>query len=191
MVGTGLLVVFLLIASYTDVRRRIILNSTTYTGIVVAFGVSAFATLAGIDRATGTPRDAAWWGLVPFWDSLAGCAACGAAMLVCYVVFAGGVGGGDLKLIAMMGSFLGLYQGLEAMLWTMIIGGCLAVIVLIWRVGFWRLLGQAARAFWAAARGRLPDWSDDDRRALKTELFLSPSALVAVLIVRLDMAHWW
>ena len=48
---------------------------------------------------------------------------CGAAMLVCYVLFAGGVGGGDLKLIAMMGAWLGVYRGLEAMLWTMVIAG--------------------------------------------------------------------
>lgn len=187
MVGTGLLVAFLLVASYTDVRRRIINNSTTYTGILVGLAWSGWATWAGVDRIAGSAQDAAFWGAVPFGDSLLGCVACGAAMLVCYVLFAGGVGGGDLKLIAMIGAFLGLYQGLETLLWTMVLGGCLAVVVLMWRVGAWRLTRITVKNLWGAARGRLPELTDDDRQALKTELFLSPSALIAVLIVRFDL----
>jgi len=190
MVGTCLLLGFLIVASYTDVRWRLILNSTTYTGIVTALVTSGVATWLGVDTVSGPPLDAQRWGLTSLSDSFAGCLGCGVAMLVCYVLFAGGVGGGDLKLMAMIGAFLGLYRGLETLLWTMILGGCLAILSLIWRLGAWRLLVQTARGVWGACRGQLPDWSDEERRALQTELFLSPSALLAVLIVRFDLARW-
>jgi hypothetical protein len=89
-----------------------------------------------------------------------------------------------VKLLAMIGGFLGPYDGLEAMLWTMVIAGVLAVVVLVWRVGAWRLVGLLGRHLMAAARGIRPALSDDERVALRSELFLSPSALLAVVVVR-------
>ena len=56
------------------------------------------------------------------------------------------VGGGDVKLIAMLGAFLGLEKGIEAMLWTFVLGGCMALIVLVWRVGPWRLAVRVVAA---------------------------------------------
>lgn len=185
MVGAALLSVFLLIATYTDVRWRIIHNRTTYAGLLVALVASAAASWVGVDTLSGTADAARFWGLVPLRDSVTGCLACGAAMLVCYVFFARDVGGGDLKLIAMMGAFLGPYDGLEAMLWTMIIGGCMALMILVWRVGFWSLASLCFRYLAAAARGARPELTDEQRHALRTDLFLSPSALLAVMMV------WW
>ena len=46
-------------------------------------------------------------------------------MLVCYVFFPGGVGGGDVKLIAMMGAFLGLSAGFDGMSGVEIMGALL------------------------------------------------------------------
>jgi prepilin peptidase CpaA len=184
MVGTALLGVFLLIATYTDMRWRIIHNTTAYTGIVAAWMASGWASWAGVDSASAPPRVAAWYGLVSLPDSLLGTLACGALMLVAYVCFASEVGGGDVKLLAMIGGFLGPYDGLEAMLWTMVIAGVLAVVVLVWRVGTWRLVGLLGRHLMAAARGIRPALSDDERVALRSELFLSPSALLAVVVVR-------
>jgi prepilin peptidase CpaA len=190
MVGTLLLLGFLLVASYTDVRWRLVHNRTTYTGIITAVVASGLATWWGVDQMSAVPATAATWGFPSLADSLLGCLVCGLAMLVCYVLFAGGVGGGDLKLMAMIGAFLGLYQGLEALLWTMIFGGVLAIVLLIWRVGMWRLASAAIRGAWAAGRGRLPDWTNEEWAALRTELFLSPSALLAVVVVRFNLASW-
>ena len=187
MVGTVCLGVLLLIATYTDCRWRIIHNRTTYTGVLVGLAASCMASLMKVDAATATAKTAAWWGLVSLGESFSGMLACGAAMLVCYVLFAGGVGGGDLKLIAMMGAWLGVYRGLEAMLWTMVISGGMAVIILVWRVGFWSLAVRGWRYLWTVARGNIPVLSDEDRKSLKTELFLAPSALIAVVIVRFEL----
>src|SRR5438270_468124 len=71
-------------------------------------------------------------------DSLKGFAVCGGLMLVCFVFF--GIGGGDVKLIAMMGAFLGFYRGVEALLWTFVLGAAAGLAILIWRVGLWRLI---------------------------------------------------
>ena len=190
MVGTVLLGVFLLISTYTDVRWRIIHNRTTYTGLIVGLAAGLWASILGVDAASATPRIAAWWGLVSVGESFSGMLACGAAMLVCYVLFAGGVGGGDLKLISMMGAWLGVYRGLEAMLWTMVIAGGMAVIILVWRVGFWSLAARGWRYLWTVARGNVPVLTDEDRKSLKTELFLSPSALIAVVIVRFELLDY-
>jgi prepilin peptidase CpaA len=187
MVGTALLGLFLLIATYTDIRWRIIHNATAYTGTLVAWLASGWATWADVDSTSATPRVAAWYGLVSLPDSLLGTLACGALMLVAYVCFATEVGGGDVKLLAMIGGFLGPCEGLEAMLWTMVIAGVLAVLVLVWRVGAWRLAGLLARHLLSAAQGIRPALSEEERTALRSELFLSPSALLAVVIVRFGL----
>jgi hypothetical protein len=70
------------------------------------------------------------------------------------------------------------------MLWTMVIAGVLASWVLVWRVGAWRLAGLLARHLAAAARGIRPALSDEERSVLRSELFLSPSAFLAVMVVR-------
>jgi prepilin peptidase CpaA len=109
-------------------------------------------------------------------------------MLVCYVFFAGGVGGGDVKLIAMMGAFLGVYAGFEAMLWTFVLGGCVGLVTLVWRLGVVQLTRRIISRVWSVLRAR--SWvplTDQEREPLQVHLFLSPAALVAVLIVRFPL----
>jgi hypothetical protein len=88
----------------------------------------------------------------------------------------------------MIGAFLGASRGLEAMLWTFILGACQALISLIWRYGLIAVLWRAARFAWYGVRlaGRL-HLSDEERQPLQTDLFLSPSALLAVLIVQFGL----
>src|SRR3989304_5239036 len=82
-------------------------------------------------------------GWIPISDSLLGLLACGLMMLACFVMFR--VGGGDVKLIAMLGAFLGPQQGITALLWTFVLGACVGLIVLIWRVGPVRMIGLVLR----------------------------------------------
>jgi len=156
---------FLAAATITDVRRQTIPNTITYTGMIVALALRGLIL--------------GWPGLE---DGLVGWAACGAIMLVCYVLL--GIGGGDVKLIAMMGAFLGLYPGFESLLWTLVLGGILGVCVLIWQIGAGQLIMGTARhlrLIWRA-KGWVPLQSSD-RTVLQQPLFLAPAALLAALIV--------
>ena len=164
----GLLLALLLVASWTDITRHKIYNWTTYPGIAVALGLSA-----------------AEFGAVDLSDSFAGFFACGAIMLVCFVLF--NMGGGDLKLIAMMGAFLGLHRGIEAMLWTFVLGGIMGTAILIWEVGVVRLVTNTVKHLWLVirARGWLP-LTEEERKPLRRWLVLAPSALAAVCVMLLD-----
>ena len=177
MFVTALLVGILVVTTITDIRWRKIYNSTTYPGMVAALLLSGLATWFGIDVVNGTEQEAARWGVAPLDDALLGFLACGGLMLLCYVFFPGGVGGGDVKLLAMMGAFLGLMSGLEALLWTFVMGACLALITLVWRFGFWTLVSRATTFLWYSARtGGHLQATDEERRPLRTSQFLSPAA---------------
>ncbi|MFO7904543.1 MAG: A24 family peptidase [Planctomycetota bacterium] len=188
MVSTICLLIPLSVAVVTDVRSRTIRNWTVYPGMGLALALSVSATLAGRDMVQGTAWDAWWWGTPDIWSALAGFLSCGFIMLVGYVFFAGGLGGGDVKLVAMIGAFLGFRQGLEALLWTFVLGGAFAVTVLIWRAGVFQLairLGSRLKSM-VTARCWLP-LTDEEREPLQVGLYLSPAALIAVLIVRFDL----
>lgn len=165
MFATILLMVLLVVATVTDLKQQKIYNWTTYPGIVAGIAVNfAENRRAGLE------------------DSLLGLAVCGGIMLVCFVLF--NMGGGDLKLIAMMGACLGLYQGLEAMLWTFVLGGVLGAVLLIWQVGVGRLLSKGVRHLWLVVRTK--SWiplTDEERAPLRRRLYLAPAGLAAVCLV--------
>ena len=183
MLVTVLLLGLVLVATATDLLQHKIHNWTTYTGILAALLISVLGELSGV------AGEDTWLGCVSLAESFAGLVACGLPMLVCYVMFR--IGGGDVKLIAMLGALLGPEKGIEAMLWTFVLGGCTAVIVLIWRVGPVRLAGRALRQVLYSLRIR--GWSPltaQQRAKLQTPLFLAPSALAAVAIVRFSLVDF-
>lgn len=186
MLVTILLLGLMLTATATDVARHKIYNWTTYTGILTALFISA----AGSSLIAGGWSDEGWLrhalGWIPLSECLLGLAACGLLMLVCFVLFR--IGGGDVKLLAMLGAFMGPEQGITAMLWTFVLGGCVGLIVLIWRVGPVRLgLAVFRRLLWFLRIGYLEPLTDDERARLQPPLFLAPCALAAVMIVRFDL----
>jgi len=190
MASAAVLIVLLLVAAYTDIRWRRIPNRLTYSGIVLGLAVSSLASCVGMDREASESVLATRLGIVSWSDSWIGCFACGGIMLAGYVFFPGAIGGGDLKLLAMMGAFLGLHAGLESLLWTMVLSGCLAVVILIWQVGAWSLLGLIVRMIGALLTWRRP--AVEHWPALQQDLFLSPSALAATLLVAANgWYHWW
>ena len=163
------LVALLLVATVTDIRRQMIYNWNTYPGILLGF------VLRWVEG--GTPA---------LEDSLKGFAVCGGLMLICFVLF--GLGGGDLKLIAMMGAFLGFERGVDALLWTLVLGGVLGGAVIVWQIGFVNILVETCRQLgrmWRA-RGWVP-LDAEARQPLKQTLFLAPAALLAVLIETKDI----
>lgn len=187
MLATALMLGLVLVAATTDLLRHKIYNWTTYSGILLALGLNALGEvlLAATNASKGQLNR--YLGCVEFWDGVQGLLVCGFLMLVCYVMFK--IGGGDVKLIAMLGAFLGLSKGMEALLWTFVLGGCMGLIVLIWRVGPLRLVGRAFRQVLYTVRlGRWSPLTDQERAQLQPPLFLAPCALVAVVIVRFARA---
>jgi prepilin peptidase CpaA len=161
----SLMLAFTLAAVVCDIVRHRIYNALVYPGIVVAI-------LAN----TLIPEARGWQ------DSLLGFGLCGGAMFVAFAFF--DIGGGDVKLLAMMGAFLGLSQGIEAMLWTLVIGMVLGLAVLIWRYGIAELLTRTVRHLVITLRYRqVVPLEESERAMLKYRLWLAPSAFLAELIV--------
>jgi leader peptidase (prepilin peptidase)/N-methyltransferase len=96
-----------------DLRHQIIPDVITLPGIV-----------AGVVLNLAT-------GHVGWLDSLIGIAVGGGIFLVIILVSGGGMGGGDMKLGAMLGAFLGWKLGLLALLLAVLAGGAVAIVLLL------------------------------------------------------------
>ena len=83
LIRAACLLSLLLVATYTDVREHKIYNWTTYPGILLGFVLIGYVG-----------------GRAGLLDSCSGFLACGMIMIVLFLLF--DIGGGDVKLIAMM-----------------------------------------------------------------------------------------
>jgi prepilin peptidase CpaA len=135
----GLLLSLLLVAVVTDLRSRRIPNALVLTGICLAFAAHALALHAGLPALAGTP----WW--APFTGLAAGLA----ALMPLYLLRA--LGAGDLKLLAMVGAFVGAPAVLWTAVYTLLAGGLLSLAVMLGH-------GVAARTL-ANLRFLMTDWA--------------------------------
>jgi len=166
------LITLLLVASVTDIRQGQIFNWITYPGLVVGLLFGAFH----LSEAGRLEFDTT--GLT---ESLLGIAGCGGIMLACFLL--SDMGGGDVKLLATVGAFLGLQHGLTALLWTIVLGGVAGLALLIWQVGAGRIATGVTKhlALVVRSRGWVP-LEISEREPLKRSLFLAPAALAGVLL---------
>jgi prepilin peptidase CpaA len=134
-----LLLALLLAAVATDLRSRRIPNTLVLAGIALALLSHAIA-LSGM----GQPLAGTSW-----WAPLAGLAAGLAALMPLYLLRA--LGAGDVKLMAMVGAFVGPPTVLTATLYTLLAGGLLSLAVMLGQ-------GVAARTL-ANVRFLLVDWA--------------------------------
>jgi prepilin peptidase CpaA len=102
----------LLIAVVTDLRSRTIPNALVIAGVVGALGSAAFADPFG--RGTA------------ILSALLGVLVGGGVLLPLYLVR--GCGAGDVKLMAMVGTFVGPSLALQAGLYTFLTGGLLGLL---------------------------------------------------------------
>jgi prepilin peptidase CpaA len=108
------LLAILAVATWSDLRDRRIPNGLSLGG--AALGLLINAVTFG---SSGLALAAVGWAL---------CLAC---FIPLYV--AGGTAGGDVKLIAMAGAFLGPMDGFAACMFTLVAGAALAAACLAWR----------------------------------------------------------
>ncbi len=169
MCSTIVLFLLLGIAAWTDATRHKIYNWNTYPGVLIALAARGL--------------DGGWLGVQ---DGIRGFLVCGFIMIVCFVFFPD-MGGGDVKLIAMMGAAFGAHDGILVMLWTFVLGFVAGLSILIWREGarniILRLLIMLREAAVTRGRGR----TQDDDSPLKRWLYLAPAALAAAVIVRWNL----
>ena len=110
MIALLLLIVLLTISIVTDLHSRRIPNTLICTGLLIGFSLSVFNFNGNI-----TPTDSLLGALVGL-----------ALFLPIYLI--GKMGAGDVKLLAMCGSFLGIETTLLAGFCSLLVGGFLALL---------------------------------------------------------------
>jgi prepilin peptidase CpaA len=186
MVTTVLLLGLLAVAAVTDFQRHKIYNWTTYPGILLAWAWNGAGEVVARTRppTISLLERLGWIGLG---QSLFGFLLCGGVLLICYLIFGGQISGGDVKMIAMMGALMGPQRGFEAMLWTFVLGFCIAVSILVWRVGPLRLIALGLRRAAGLLRLGPGPLKPEEQAVLKLPLSLAPGALVAAVIVQFGL----
>ena len=110
----GVLAFALLVIFFTDLEHQIIPNAVTYPGILVGLVLSAASGQLAVSVAAG--------------------AAAGLAFLLLGVLSRGGMGGGDTKLAAMIGAFLGSPAVIVALFLAVALGGVAGLLLLALRL---------------------------------------------------------
>lgn len=134
-----MLTALLIAAVITDLRSRRIPNTLVLAGFVLAFITHTIALASGLVPLAG----AAWW--APLAGLLTGLA----LLMPLYLLHA--TGAGDVKLMGMVGAFIGAQPVLAATLYTLLAGGLLSLVFMLGR-------GVASQTL-ANVRFLLTDWA--------------------------------
>ena len=121
----SILLVLLLIASISDCRSYKIPNWLTFGGSAFALIYSVFVPFS--------PQLGFGWALGGFALGLS-------LMLPLYML--GMMGAGDVKLMAMVGAFLGMTHSLYAVLFVFVSGGLAALVYALWHQSLLRMAGN-------------------------------------------------
>lgn len=112
--------IFLLLATATDFKHQKIPNKITFTGLAAGLILSV---LTSGELLNG------------FLFSVYGAAS---GLLLLLPVYAyGKMGAGDVKLLAMVGAFLGANGAFWACIWSLLVGGLLAIAWVVYSLGLW------------------------------------------------------
>jgi len=134
----ALLVALLLSAAVSDLRSRRVSNRLVMTGMLLALAAHAWAFAMNAPPLAGHAA----------WAPIAGLATGFALLLPFYVL--GAMSAGDVKLMAMVGAFLGVQSVMLAALCTFLAGGLLSLATMVAR-------GVTLKTL-ANARFLLVDW---------------------------------
>jgi prepilin peptidase CpaA len=115
------LVLLVTAASLLDLRRGKIPNALTYPACLFGLGLAA--------------ADGGWSGLT---GSLLGLAVGFLPFFALYLL--GGLGGGDVKLMAAVGALMGYPFILNALVTSVLVGGLIALLLVIWEGKLWQAI---------------------------------------------------
>lgn len=116
-----------LVATITDIRSRKVYNWLTFPAMILALVLNLM--------------DQGWSGLGLSCFGLL----VGGALFVPVFIFDDGMGAGDIKLMAVVGAFMGWKFSINAALYAVLIGGVLALIILLIHGELWESLKNIAR----------------------------------------------
>jgi prepilin peptidase CpaA len=168
ILATTILLLFLAGAVITDLRAHIIPNALVlggaFSGVLLAGlhpeGIGVLGSLGGLAL-----------GLVIF--------------MPLYLLRA--MGGGDVKLMAMAGAFLGYAALVEAVLWVLLMGGALALVFALRRGVARRMAGNLREMFSSAAASvqtrALPDFSTGPQTAARLPYAVAIALGVAAFLL--------
>jgi len=151
---------FALTAGITDLRWRRIPNWLTYSAIPLAILLHALAD--------------GWGGL---------------GILLPFVLIRS-LGGGDWKLVGGLGAFFGPARLIQVLIYTLLINGVMALIMVIWKKRLGRTLRNLGRMFAAFFKFHLPgqDLTIDNPEAAKVPFGVA--AAIAVLLYTAFQHSW-
>jgi len=151
--AAGVLTALLIVCTVTDLAGKKIFNWATYSAWLWAVMVNTGASIATLatDQSLEFPPDESVaptllqrLGAVGFPGCMIGSFACFFALLIVYQL-SGFRGAGDVKLAAASGTWLGIQNGLMAILYTYSVAGVVLACWLIARVGPVKIFGGLAR----------------------------------------------
>ena len=99
-------------SAITDVKERKIYNTQTYSAMALGLIIHFFC-----------------YGINGFLFSLCGLGI--GTLLLIFFYFIGGIGAGDVKLLAAIGALKGSSYAIETMFYAALIGGCMALMIII------------------------------------------------------------
>ena len=109
----------LVAAAVFDLRRGVVYNWLTYPAIVVGLALAAVQGAAAGDLGG------------VFFDRVLGFGLGFGVLFAAYLM--GGMGGGDVKLMAAVGAFLGLQDTLDAIMYSFLVAVVVGLVVMVWK----------------------------------------------------------
>ncbi len=170
------LIVLTVTAAVVDLRCGKIPNWLTYPAILIGLCGHAAAGYAAGGGIAGAGREMGLTG------ALLGLAVGCFPLLLCYL--AGGIGGGDVKLMGAVGAIGGWEVALGAMLYGFILAGLMAVVVMIRR----RIVRRTLRRVWHTILlillpvGRPADPTGPDSPTIPVAVALCGGTLAVLLV---------
>lgn len=180
----ALLSALLLLASWQDAKSHRIPNKLVFSGAALGLMLNSFLP-EGFGFTSQLP------GAIGFFSALAGLGIGLGILLPFYMLRT--LGAGDVKLMAMVGAFVGPDAVISIILVTFLIGGLLAIIIAMKKGVFKEMFGNlkqmAIGSYFKLALHEMPTVDDMPQTAAKMPYAIAIAAATFVYIILADKGH--